>query len=324
MCLYIPVERLRRGRGTPPTSVVERALIRDGFMSRLLTVCCVASQVLAVILLLPAGASARDPASLAEALAAGDVHYARRAERARGGAAEPSHADGAILEYRRALAIDPGSYQARLRLLRAYFFRGGFCGAMDPAEKKRLFDDAKLVAEETVRKLDADLKRVKGRVDPGVARQVAPAAEAYVWAAVSWGQWAVFHKLNAAWTGAPGRIRDLAQAVIAIDPKAAQGAGYLILGRLHAEAPRIPLVTGWVSREEGIANLRLGLQQAPDNSALSYFLGDALLRLDPTKGAEARALLERTAAVAPRPGYEVEDAHYAEMATARLASLRGK
>lgn len=276
------------------------------------------------LLLLPAFASPAAPASPAEALATGDAHYARRAEGARGGTAQALHADGAIREYRRALALDPGSYDARLRLLRAYFFRGGFCGAMDPAEKKRLFDEAKLVAEETVKQLDRDLKRVKGKVDKEAARSITPAAEAYAWAAVSWGQWAVFHKLNAAWTGAPGRIRDLAEAVIAIDPKTAQGAGDLILGRLHTEAPRIPLVTGWVSRDKGLANLRSGLELAPTNTALSYFLGDALLRLDPSKADEARALLERTAAAVPRPEYEVEDAHYAKMASARLAALHSR
>jgi tetratricopeptide (TPR) repeat protein len=271
-------------------------------------------------LLLQAAARPEDPASLAEALAAGDARYARRAEGARGGTALPPHADAAIVEYRRALALDPRSYDARLRLLRAYFFRGGFCGPMDPAERQRLFDEAKLVAEETVKQLDADMTRVKGRVDTGVARSIAPAAEAYVWAAVSWGQWAVFHKLNAAWTGAPRRIRDLGEAVVAIEPKTAQGAGYLILGRLNAEAPRIPLVTGWVSREKGLANLRRGLEVAPENTALAYFLGDALLRLDPSKADEARALLLRTAAAVPRPEYQVEDAHYAEKARARLAS----
>ena len=49
-------------------------------------------------------------------------------------------------------------------------------------------------------------------------------------------------------------------------------------------AAHIPLVTGWVSREEGITKLRLGLKQAPDNGALSYFLGDALLRLASLRG----------------------------------------
>ncbi len=275
-----------------------------------------------LVLLGVAAAAPPDPAALAEALAAGDAHYARRAEGALGGTALPFHADGAIVEYRRALALDPQSLDARLRLLRACFFRGGFCGQMDPDEKKKLFDGAKDVAEETVRQVDVELRRVEGRVEAGGRHPSRTDAEAYVWAAVSWGQWTVFHKMNAAWSGAPARIRDLAQAVIAIDPAAAQGAGYLILGRLHAETPRIPFVTGWVSRTEGLANLRRGLEVAPENPAFPYFLGDALLRLDPAKKEEARALLQRVAALVPRPEYAVEDAHYAEQARDQLASLR--
>jgi hypothetical protein len=282
----------------------------------------VAARVL-VALLAAAPALAQEAAegTAAEALAAGDAHFARRAEGAHGGTALPFHADGAVVEYRRAVALDPASLEARLRLLRAYFFRGGFCGEMDPGEKKRLFDEAKEVAEETVQRLDAELGRVKGRVDLGAARSHPSAAEAYAWAAISWGQWAVFHKVNAAFSGAPGRIRDLAEAVVAIDPRTAQGAGYLILGRLHAEAPRIPFVTGWVSRQKGIEYLRKGLALVPENPAFSCFLAEALLRLDASKRDEAVSLLSHAAAVVPRPEFAVEDAHYSEMAKARLATV---
>jgi hypothetical protein len=90
----------------------------------------------ATVLLLQAAARPVDPPGLAEALAAGDDHFARRADSARGGIAQPLHAERAIVEYRRAVALDPGSYHVRLRLLRAYFFRGGFCGPMDSVAKK--------------------------------------------------------------------------------------------------------------------------------------------------------------------------------------------
>jgi len=261
-----------------------------------------------------------DPVS--EAIAAGDAHYARRAEGAHGGVAQPFHAEGAIVEYRRALALDSQALDAQLRLMRAYFFRTGFCGEMDPPDKRKMLDEAKAVAEETVRQLEAGLKRGKGRLEAGAARAGGSAAEAYAWAAISWGQWAVFHRVDAAWTGAPARIRDLARAVIALDPSTAQGAGYLILGRLHAEAPRIPFVTGWVSRPEGLATLRRGLALVPENPAFCVFLADALLRLEPSKQSEARALLQRAASITPRPEFPVEDAHYAEEARMRLASLR--
>jgi hypothetical protein len=275
--------------------------------------------VLAVLAAPPAVADS--PAALAEAIAAGDAHYARRGEAATGDAAPPLQIDGAIAEYRRALALDPHSLDARLRLMRALFFRGGFCGDMPAAEKQALFDEAKQVAEETVTDLDRALQRKKGRVRLDGAADADAAAEAYVWAAVSWGQWAVFHKVSAAWQGAPGRIRDLATAVLAIDPLTEQAAAYILLGRLHTEAPRLPFVTGWVSRDKGRAFLREGHRLAPQNQALTYFLGNALLTLDP-KSAEGRTVLEECAARAPRPDFHAEDLHYARMARERLTVAR--
>lgn len=286
----------------------------------------VLAALLAILLGAPGGAPAvgAEPAAdgVAEALAAGDAHYARRGEGARGSIAQPFHVDVAIAEYRRALALDPRSFEARLRLMSAFFFRTGFCGPMDVGDQIRIFDEAKKLAEETVALLDAETGRRRARVQVEAARAVAPAAEAYLWAAVSWGQWAVFHRLAAAWQGAPKRIRDLAEAVLSIDPATAQAGAYVILGRLHCEAPRIPMLTGWISREKGIGYLRQGLARAPDNPALVFFLADALLTWDPSRRDEARALLERGVASTPRRDFLVEDAHYAEEARERLAALR--
>jgi hypothetical protein len=270
----------------------------------------------------PAPEAGNTTASVAEAVEAGDAHYARRAEGASGGTALPFHADGALVEYRRALALAPRSLDARMRLMRALFFRAGFCGEMDERDKVRLLDEAKKVAEEAVAQVESATGRHKGHVADGPAAADVPAAEVYLWAAVSWGQWAVYHRLSAAWQGGPKRIRDLAEAVLSIDPATAQFGAYIILGRLHCEAPRVPGITGWVSCEKGLSFLRQGLAQAPDNQALVYFLADELLRREPSRREEARALLERCAASTPRPDFPVEDAHYAEEARQRLAGLR--
>jgi hypothetical protein len=206
--------------------------------------------------------------------------------------------------------------------MRAYFFRGGFCGPMPATQKKALFDEAKRIADETVSDLDALVRRDEGRVQLDPATDASVAAEAYVWAAVSCGQWAVHHRMAAFWQGAPGRIRDLAQAALAIEPVTEQAAPYILLGRVHTEAPRIPMVTGWVSRRKGLAYLREGHRLAPQNQALTYFLGSALVDHEPEARAEARALLDRCAAREPRSDFLAEDLHYARVSRERLARAR--
>ena len=263
------------------------------------------------------------PASPAagQALAEGDAHYARRAEGARGGTADLAPIDAALADYRRAQALDPAGYEPPARLLRALFFRGGFCG-LAGRQQVQVFEQAKRLAEQTVRRLDVDVGRVRGHVRPGSARRIAPAGEIYLWAAIAWAQWSQGHKVAAAWQGAATRIRDLAAASLQIDPATEQGGAHLLLGRLHAEAPRIPMLTMWISRDQALAHLRAGLALAPDNRACQYFLADAVLRFSAPAGEEAVALLRGCATRPARPDLAVEDAHYAELAQRRLATLR--
>jgi hypothetical protein len=237
-----------------------------------------------------------------EALAAGERGYAARA--GANGACDAAGVDAAIAEYRRAIVLDPAAYAPRLGFLRVVFFRGGFC-AIERGRRLALFAEAKKVAQETVEQLEADGERAAPR-----------RAEVYLWAAVSWGQWSIDHKLAAAWQGAAGRIRGLAQAVIDIRPETLDGGAFLILGRLHTEAPRIRFLTGWVSRPAGIEYLRRGLAIAPGAHNHVYFLGRALLDEGPAAREEARALLARCARLPPRAGSVVEDQHYAALARA--------
>ncbi len=261
-----------------------------------------------------------DGAPFTEAMSAGDAHYARRASGARAGVALPQEVDQAIADYNRALNLDPSSLEVRLRLLRAYFFRGGFCGT-EGRDQIAIFDQAKALAEETVRLLDKETGRSKSRIASQAGQAVPSAAAVYLWAAVSWGQWTVAHAASAAWQHAPARIRDLAQAVVNLDPAAEQAGGHVILGRLHAEAPRVPFLTMWVDRRKGIEHLRTAYSLSPESPQIQYFLADTLLRLDPARRQEAMALLTHCATQPPRPEYPVEDEHYAWQARARLADL---
>ena len=254
----------------------------------------------------------------------GDAHYAQRANGARGALASPERVDAAIACYRQALRADPDSIDARFRLLRAVFFRSTFCGA--PAqERKLLLEEARSVAEQGIDRLEARLGRPKGDARIAALRSVPGAVALYFWAGVSWGEWALARgKLAAARGGAAGRIRDLAQTVIDVDPSYEQGGGHRIMGRLHDQSPKIPLLTGWVSRDKALASLRRALEQGPDNSVNQFFLAEAILDHQPGKIDEARRLLERCAAAVPRPELLVEDAHYAALARRRLAELYGR
>jgi len=256
-----------------------------------------------------------------EALAKANAHYARRAEGAVGAVAAPGPVAEAVVAYREALAIRPDSNEARWRLLRALFFRASFCGA-SAGERRALFDDSRRIADDGVARLEHAVARREGEARLAALREVPAASEVYYWAAVAWGEWALGRsRLAAASAGAPGRIRDLARTVIELDPTLEEGGGHRLLGRLHDQSPKIPFVSGFVSREKALANLRLAYAAFPENTVNQVFLAEAILRHDEPRREEARRLLERCASVEPRAEYLVEDRHFAELAR-RL--LRGQ
>jgi tetratricopeptide (TPR) repeat protein len=270
----------------------------------LLLVCCWSQAASAAF-------SSEATSAFAAALAQGDSDYARRAEGAVGSAAGRARIEAAIDAYRRALNLDSDSAEARIKLLQALFFRASFCGA-PPDERRRIFEEARALGE-------AGIDRFEGRA----LRGIPGAASLSFWTAVCWGEWALARgKLAAARQGAGGRIRDLGQTVVDLDPELEQGGGYRILGRLHDQSPRIPFLTGWVSRKEALAHLRKALALGPRNSVNQFFLAEAILNHEPANREEARRLLTLCAGSPPRDEYRVEDAHYAQMARQRLSDFR--
>jgi len=247
----------------------------------------------------------------------GDRHYARRAEGAQGFLAKEEQIVLAIHAYRRAIAIDHDAVPARARLLRALFFRGSFCG-LKSADRRGVLDDAKRLAEEGVEGVELKIHT------PRIAslQGIEGSASLYFWAAVSWGQWALDRgKFASARHGAAGRIRDLAQTVVDLDPYLEQGGGDRILGRLHDQTPRIPLLTGWVSREQALVHLRRALALGPDNTVNEFFLAEALLSHARADVEEARRLLVSCRDRSPREEFLVEDSYYSDLSRRRLEGL---
>lgn len=95
-----------------------------------------------------------------------------------------------------------------------------------------------------------------------------------------------------------------------------------MLGRLHAEAPKIPFITGWIDRAVAISELETARALSDDSLTLLYYV-EALLAYDPSRRQEAMELLRRVAAREGEPYDFVEDKRAVADARALLESLSG-
>jgi len=259
----------------------------------------------------------------------GDQAYSRRQEGRIGAVADGRPIAEAIAAYQTA-AEAADNLEARWKLLRAFYFKGVYTG-LDPDSRLAVFVRARHVSEDLL----AILARKAGRHDwpdlgslPPASRaellgRSPDAAPSFYWAAACVGQWALsVGKIQAVTAGAAEFIRDNAATVIAIDPQFEDGGGYRVLGRLHDEAPEIPFLTGWVSREEALKNLRLAVSIDGKNFANRHFLAEALAKGTPAEVAEAIAIEEKLLKDGPSPQHLVEDLFVQEQARADLEKWR--
>jgi len=262
-------------------------------------------------------------------IAEADAHYGRRQEGRVGATANPREIALAIAGYDRA-AQAPDSAEARWKLARALYFQAAYTG-QDSDSQLAIYEKARRVSEEAVRILERrgkarSVSSMEGRSPSEVAALVGSdrdASPTFFWAAVAWGQWALASgKVRAARTGAAEKIRDYCETLIAIDPEFEEGGGYRILGRLHHQAPWIPFLTGWVSREKALENLRRAVAVNERNFVSRHFLAEALADGGPAERAEAARIEEKVVADAPSPGHLVEELAIQEEARKNLAKWR--
>jgi hypothetical protein len=274
---------------------------------------------------LGARAAASDPARTLETF---DAAWARRAERSAGGTADAAVASALVASARSAVAADPGSLGARWRLMRALYFQGEHATSGTDV-KRGVFAEGKRVGEETLALVRRTAGTAAGRdFSKATPVQLVPyvkgstdAVPCFLWAAVNWGKWAlVFGKTAAARQGAAAKIRDFAEAVVALDPAWDEGGGYRVLGRLHHQTPAIPFVTGWASRADALANLGRAVEAAPRNFVNRLYLADALWDYEKGRRPEARRMLEGLVAERPTEALAVEDARAQEEARTLLAA----
>lgn len=245
------------------------------------------------------------------AIAAADLAWARRAEGRAGTRASSTRISEAITGYEKA-AESPANVEARWKLARALFFRAKYTGVLPDAQRST-FRKAREAGEEAIAQL---------RGSPG-SRRERDALPTYFWTAVAWGEWGLLAgRYQAAKAGAATRVRDYAAAVIALDPTFEEGGGYRILGRLHHRAPRVPMVTAWVSRGEAVRNLRLAVKTAPRNFVNRHFLAEALADQGGAGKAEAIRIEKEILADTPSPAHLVEDASIQAEARRNLEAWR--
>ena len=230
--------------------------------------------------------------------ARGDRLWARRAEGfAATGRVDPALADGVVDAYEEALRAHPEDPRLRFKLVEALYFAGHFA-EKDAGKARGRFDRAVEVSEEACAQI---AKRAGGAAVP-------EAVDAHFWAAISWGLWGLSHgNFAAAMKDVAGRVRDHAAQVAALDPAYRDAAGWRLLGRLHTVVPRIPMVTDWVDREEGLSLLRRALAASARDPRNPLFLAEALLEHRPEERAQALALLRELAARTPRAEDLVEE-----------------
>jgi len=260
----------------------------------------------------------------------GDQWYGRRQEGRVGAKANPGAINQAIAAYDKA-AEDPGFVEARWKLVRALYFKGAYTG-LDEDSRKAVFAKARRVAEDSIAILNRTMeeKGVKGLLDltpellAGKLKDRTEAAPVYFWASVAWGEWALSTgKFEAARTGAAEKIRDYALTVIGVDPEFEEGGGYRVVGRLNDQAPWIPFVTGWVSRDDALKYLRLAMSVDKRNFVNRHFLAEALHHGgDAKEVVEAIALEEGIVNDAPSPQYLVEELKIQEDARNNLAAWK--
>jgi hypothetical protein len=265
------------------------------------------------------------PAEGSPSLASADAAWARRDDGRTGARANARPISEAVSRYgsaaRPADAVEP-----RWKLARALFFEAKFTGR-ERDDQRALLEKARDAGEEAI----AILRRrteAAGRpasTDPQTVAAAlsgeSDAAPTYFWTAVAWGEWGlVAPRISAAKKGCAAKVRDYAATVIALDPAFEEGGGYRVLGRLHNRAPRIPGLTGWVSRAEGIKNLRLAVKTAPRNFVNRHFLAEALADAGGAAKAEAIQIEKELVADTPSPRHLVEDLAIQEDARRDLAA----
>ncbi len=235
--------------------------------------------------------------------------------------------DIAIAAYESALEHDPGNLRILFKLMDALYFKGYHLVRGERLEREiyeRLVDLATRAIDLAHAKAGrGDLSKLPPEQLARELRGVRDAAAAHFWGATSWGLWGTTHsKLAALGKGVASKVRNHSRVVILLDDTYGDAGGLRYLGRLYTVAPRVPFITGWADRQEGLAMLRRAVEISRRDPRNQLFLAEAILDHAPDRRGEALQLLRELSRRQPDPEHLVEHSESLERAREVLAELR--
>lgn len=264
---------------------------------------------------------------LRAAIDRGDAAWASRAEGRSGLRASAEPIGRACGAYEEALALQPGSLEARWKLMRALFYLGEHVET-DRETQLEVFDRGRQIGEEGIYRIGATVggrKRLFEMSSEELRTEIpnrTESAEIFFWSAVQTGLWGRTRgKLAAAREGVAGKIRDYAAISIALDPTIENGGGHRVLGRLHTEAPKIPFITGWIDRSLAISELETCHRISPRDLTTQLYLAEALIEFAPKRKDEGIEMLRAVVESETDPRWLVEELKAQDDARVLLAPL---
>jgi tetratricopeptide (TPR) repeat protein len=148
--------------------------------------------------------------------------------------------------------------EAAWKILQAYFFKAMFT-TTDVKGKVKIFSEAVTIGEKLV-------------------DEFPDSVAVNCWFGIVLGYLGEFDsKLHSAKNGIPGRVKKIAEKVIALDKNFLGAGGYRMYGRLHYIVPSVPLVMSWPSKKKSVEYLEKACRIAPDYLINQLYLAETLL-----------------------------------------------
>jgi hypothetical protein len=242
-----------------------------------------------------------------------DRAWENRASTLHGRLAAPDNAEAAVQGYRTACRDGDGAggIEACWKFLRALHFLIDFTGCSDE-RKGQAIDEAVRASQTLLERADTLHSAAPDR------------ARLFFWSAILWGaRGQRVGLLKIVREGVANRMYQYTQEAIELDPTLERGGAYRLLSRLHAELPRVPLISGWVDRSQTLPLAEKAHATDPGDPGNQLIL--ALARLDQEPQSEpAVKLLREVLQKEPRSNLRAEDLAIHAEAKKQLELLQEK